>query len=33
MGIPAATFSSKIEFKDGNVAEITREVDFGLQKI
>jgi electron transfer flavoprotein alpha/beta subunit len=33
MGIPAATFSSKIEFKEGNIVEVTREVDFGLQKI
>ena len=34
MGIPSATFSSKIEFaQDGKSAEVTREVDFGLQKI
>jgi electron transfer flavoprotein beta subunit len=34
MGIPCATFSSKIQLAaDGKTAEITREVDFGLQKI
>lgn len=34
MGIPSATFSSKIQFADdGKSAEVTREVDFGLQKI
>ncbi len=34
MGIPSATFSSKIEFsEDGKSADVTREVDFGLQKI
>lgn len=35
MGIPTATFSSKIEFQgdDNKTAEVTREVDFGLQKI
>ena len=34
LGIPSATFSSKIEFAaDGKSAEVTREVDFGLQKI
>lgn len=34
MGIPSATFSSKIEFSDdGKSADVTREVDFGLQKI
>jgi electron transfer flavoprotein beta subunit len=32
MGWPSATFSSKIDFKDG-FAFVTREVDFGLQKI
>lgn len=31
MGIPSATFSSKIEFDDsGKNAFVTREVDFGL---
>jgi hypothetical protein len=31
MGIPSATFSSKIEFnKDLKSAKVTREVDFGL---
>jgi electron transfer flavoprotein alpha/beta subunit len=31
MGIPSATFSSKIDFlDDGKSAEVTREVDFGL---
>lgn len=31
MGIPSATFSSKIDFSDdGKSAEVTREVDFGL---
>jgi hypothetical protein len=31
MGIPSATFSSKIEFSaDGKSADVTREVDFGL---
>ena len=34
MGIPTATFSSAIKFsEDGKFAEVTREVDFGLQKI
>ena len=34
MGIPSATFSSKIELAaDGKSADVTREVDFGLQKI
>lgn len=34
MGIPSATFSSKIEFStDNKSADVTREVDFGLQKI
>ena len=34
MGIPIGTFCSKIEFKeDGKTVEVTREVDFGLQKI
>ena len=34
MGIPSATFSSKIELSaDSKSAEVTREVDFGLQKI
>jgi electron transfer flavoprotein beta subunit len=34
MGIPSATFSSKIEFAGDNAsAEVTREVDFGLQKV
>jgi electron transfer flavoprotein beta subunit len=32
MDIPSATFSSKIEMGDGE-AIVTREVDFGLQKI
>lgn len=32
LGWPSATFSSKIEFAAGN-AIVTREVDFGLQKI
>jgi electron transfer flavoprotein beta subunit len=32
LGVPSATFCSKIEIKD-KVAEITREVDFGLQKL
>lgn len=33
LGIPSATFCSKIEMKEDNkIAEITREVDFGLQK-
>lgn len=31
MGIPSATFSSKIELADDNKnATVTREVDFGL---
>lgn len=31
MGIPSATFSSKIELSaDNKSAEVTREVDFGL---
>lgn len=34
LNIPSATFSSKIEFSnDGKAADVTREVDFGLQKI
>eukprot|EP00347_Sterkiella_histriomuscorum_P021458 403333907 len=34
MGIPCASFSSKIEFDEsGKNATVTREVDFGLQKI
>lgn len=34
MGIPSATFSSAIKFSDdGKTVEVTREVDFGLQKI
>lgn len=34
MGIPAATFCSKIELSsDGKSADVTREVDFGLQKV
>jgi electron transfer flavoprotein beta subunit len=34
LGIPSATFSSKIEFSDDvKSATVTREVDFGLQKI
>jgi len=34
MNIPAATFSSEINFSDDNSnATIMREVDFGLQKI
>lgn len=34
MGIPSATFSSKIEIADDiKSAIVTREVDFGLQKI
>jgi electron transfer flavoprotein beta subunit len=34
MGIPSATFSSKIDFDPANMtAEVTREVDFGLQKV
>ena len=34
MGVPAATFSSKIEIDAANKqATVTREVDFGLQKI
>src|ERR1700712_5568985 len=34
MGIPSATFSSKIQIsEDSKSAEVTREVDFGLQKI
>lgn len=34
LGIPSATFSSKIELSaDSKSAEVTREVDFGLQKI
>ncbi len=31
LGVPSATFSSKIEFAaDNKSAEVTREVDFGL---
>ena len=34
LGIPSATFSSKIDLsEDGLSADVTREVDFGLQKI
>ena len=34
LGIPSATFASKIEIAgDSKSAEVTREVDFGLQKI
>ena len=34
LGIPSATFSSKIDFDAAaETAEVTREVDFGLQKI
>lgn len=34
LGIPSATFSSKIEFTDDSKsATVTREVDFGLQKV
>ena len=34
LGIPSATFSSKIEFSaDSKSADVTREVDYGLQKI
>lgn len=34
LGIPAATFCSKIELSaDGKSADVTREVDFGLQKV
>lgn len=34
LNVPSATFCSKIEFSaDGKTAEVTREVDFGLQKI
>ena len=34
LGVPSATFSSKIEFAaDNKSAEVTREVDFGLQKV
>ena len=34
MNIPAATFCSEIEFSEDNTsATITREVDFGLQKL
>ena len=34
LGIPSATFSSKIDFDAAaKTAEVTREVDFGLQKI
>jgi len=34
MGIPSATFSSKIDFDAATMtAEVTREVDFGLQKV
>jgi electron transfer flavoprotein beta subunit len=34
LGIPSATFSSKIEFADDmKSATVTREVDFGLQKV
>ena len=32
MDVPAATFSSEIEF-EGNKASVLREVDFGLQRI
>lgn len=32
MGIPCASFSSKIEFGDGH-AKVMREVDFGLQQV
>lgn len=32
LGWPSATFSSKIEFAD-KLAIVTREVDFGLQKV
>ena len=34
MGISGATFSNEIEFSDDNsLATVTREVDFGLQKV
>ena len=33
MGIPAATFCSKIEFLSDKKVKVTREVDFGLQTI
>lgn len=33
MGIPCATFSSKIDFVGDRTAKITREVDFGLQQV
>jgi electron transfer flavoprotein beta subunit len=34
LGIPSGTFSSKIEFSaDGKSVDVTREVDFGLQKV
>jgi electron transfer flavoprotein beta subunit len=34
LGLPSATFSSKIELSEDNkTATVTREVDFGLQKI
>lgn len=34
LGIPTASFSSKIEFSADNTSvEVTREVDFGLQKV
>jgi electron transfer flavoprotein beta subunit len=34
MGVPAATFSSEIEFSDDKTfATVTREVDMGLQKV
>jgi len=34
MGIPVGSFSSKIEFaEDKKSAQVTREVDFGLQKV
>jgi electron transfer flavoprotein beta subunit len=34
LGVPSATFASKIEFSaDNKTADVTREVDFGLQKI
>ena len=34
LGVPSATFCSKIELSDdGKSADVTREVDFGLQKI
>lgn len=34
MGVPCATFSSKIEFNaDKTAAKVMREVDFGLQQV